>query len=166
MNWLDVVIVLVVVAFVVMAFRAGLVREVVTLLSVIAGIVLGGLFYDNLARDIFVFLDEGTAGAVAFLMIFGCTYLFGQIVAYTLRATVSLLMLGWADRVGGAFFGLLKGLLVVEVLLIILAGYPGLGLDGAVADSAIAPLFVEDVDVVLWILPANFENRVDAFLGG
>jgi uncharacterized membrane protein required for colicin V production len=73
-------------------------------------------------------------------------------------------MLGWANHIGGAFFGLLKGLIVVEVLLIIFAAYPELGLDGSVRGSELAPYFVEDVDWVQWILPGDFDARVDAFL--
>jgi len=40
MNWLDILIVLVIVGFVVTAYTAGLIREVVTLVAAIAGIVI------------------------------------------------------------------------------------------------------------------------------
>jgi membrane protein required for colicin V production len=108
--------------------------------------------------------DSDAADAISFLVLFGAVYLFGQILAYTLKAGASLLMLGWANHIGGAFFGLLKGLIVVEILLIVFAAYPSLGMDGPVAGSELAPLFVEDVDWVQWILPGNFERRVAEFL--
>jgi len=57
-----------------------------------------------------------------------------------------------------------KGLLLVEVLLLVFAAYPGLGLEKAVAGSELAPFFVDDVDVVLTLLPGDFDQRVDAFL--
>ncbi len=122
MNWLDIVIVLVVIGFVITAYMAGLIREVVTLVAAVAGIVVAGLLYDNLAADVLVFMDDADAAeAISFLILAGAVYLFGQIVAIMLSKMASLLMLGWANRAGGAVFGVLKGLLVVQALLIILA---------------------------------------------
>ncbi len=165
MNWLDIAIVAIVAGFVAAAYSAGLIREIITLLSVIAGIIIAGQLYDNLTADLLVFMDDSDAAdAISFLVLFGAVYLFGQILAYTLKAGASLLMLGWANHIGGAFFGLLKGLIVVELLLIVFAAYPELGLDGAVGGSELAPYFVEDVDWVQWVLPGNFDARVDAFL--
>jgi uncharacterized membrane protein required for colicin V production len=73
-------------------------------------------------------------------------------------------MLGWLNHIGGAFFGFIKGALVVEVALLVFAAYPGLGMDGAVEGSGLAPLFVEDVDFVLILLPSDFDDRVAEFL--
>jgi len=165
MNWLDILIVLVIVGLVVMAYTAGLIREVVTLVAAIVGIVIAGVLYDDLAEDVLVFMDdEDAAQAISFLVLAGAVYLFGQIVAIMLKKSASLLMLGWADHIGGAVFGLLKGLLVVQALLIIFAAYPSLELDSAVSGSELAPYFVDDVDILLWVLPDNFDERIDGFL--
>ena len=165
MNWLDFVIIFVLCGFVFAAYRAGLIREVVTLLAVIFGIIIAGTLYDNLAKDVLVFIDNSDAArAVSFLVLFGAVYLFGQIMAYVLKTGASLLMLGSLDKLGGAAFGLLKGLLVVQVLLIVFAAYPSLGLEGAVGGSKIGRYFVDDVSFLLHILPGEFDDRVDAFL--
>jgi len=165
MNWLDFAIILVIIGFVISAYLAGLIREVVTLAAAILGIVIAGVLYDNLAADILVFMDdEDAAQAVSFLILVGAVYLFGQIIAFMLSKAASLLMLGWANHIGGAFFGVLKGLIVVQVLLIVFAAYPTLGLDDAVAGSELAPYFIDDVDVLLWILPDNFDSRIDRFI--
>lgn len=165
MNWLDVLIVLALVGFTVAAYSAGLIREVVTLSAVVIGIVIAGFLYDNLAKDVLVFIDnESAAEAVSFLVLFGAVYLFGQIAAYMLKTGASLLMLGPWDALGGAFFGFIKGLFIVQVLLLVFAGYPSLGLDSAVDNSAVAKYFVDDFSFLLNLLPGNFEDRVDDFL--
>jgi membrane protein required for colicin V production len=165
MNWLDFAIIFVIIGFVVAAYAAGLIREAVTLVAAILGIVVAGLLYDDLAADILVFMnDEDAAQAISFLILVGAVYLFGQIVALMLSRTASLLMLGWADHAGGAVFGFLKGLIVVQALLIVLAAYPSLGMDDAVAGSQLAPYFVDDVDILLWVLPDNFDSRIERFL--
>ena len=165
MNWLDIVIVLVIAFFASSAFRAGLIREVVTLVSVAVGVVVAGLFYDDLARDVLVFIDnEKTALIVGFLVLLGAVYLAGQLIAGMLKQAASLLLLGWADHAGGALFGLIKGLIVVEVLLILLVTYPQLGLKGDIDGSALASVFLDTAPLLLLVLPDEFEQAVDTFV--
>ena len=165
MNWLDVVVIVMLLGFTFAAFRAGLIREVVTLVAVMLGIVIAGALYDDLAKDVLVFIDnEGAAEAVSFLALFGSVYLLGQIGAYILKTGAALLMLGPMDKLGGAVFGFIKGILVVQVLLIVFAAYPSLGLDDAVDNSEIARLFVDDFSFLLNILPGAFDDRIDIFL--
>ncbi len=165
MNWLDVLIIVVLIGFTVAAYRAGLIREIVTLTAVVAGIVIAGTLYDNLARDVLVFIDnESAAEAVSFLVLFGAVYIFGQIAAYMLKTGASLLMLGVWDKLGGIGFGLIKGLLIVQILLLVFAAYPSLGLEGTVEGSELAPYFVDDFSFLLSLLPQAFEDRIDVFL--
>ncbi|MCH7522907.1 MAG: CvpA family protein [Chloroflexi bacterium] len=165
MNWLDIVIVLVIAFFAISAFRTGLIREVVTLVSVAVGVVVAGLFYDDLARDVLVFIDnEKTALIVGFLVLLGAVYLAGQLVAVMLKQAASLLFLGWADHAGGALFGLIKGLIVVEVLLVLLVTFPRLGLKSDIDGSALASVFLDAAPLLLLVLPNEFERAVDAFV--
>lgn len=164
-NWLDLVIILVILGFVIAAYSAGLIREVITLVAVLAGVVIAGVLYDDLAKDVLVFLkDEEAARAIAFLVLFGAVYLFGQVSAYVLKSGAALLMLGWWDHLGGAVFGFFKGIIFVQALLIIFAGYPSLHLDSAVDDSALGRFFLDDISFLLRLLPADFRHRVDEFL--
>jgi len=164
MNWLDILIVLALTWFTFSAFTAGLVREVVTLIATFLAILLAGLFYDNLAQDVLVFIDsEDAAKVIAFLILLGSVFFMGQLVALLLRRFVSLLMLGWADHLAGAGFGFLKGLLIVEILLILFVTFPQLGLDDAIAGSALAPFFLDGIPFLLRVLPGELEAAVDAF---
>jgi membrane protein required for colicin V production len=163
MNWLDIAIVLIVAFFVTTAFSAGLIRELVTLVSVVVGVVVAGLFYNDLARDVLVFIDnKDTADIVAFLVLLGAIYLAGQLIAIMLKQVAAVLLLGWADRIGGAVFGLLKGLVVVEALLIAFVTF-NVGLNNTIENSVLASAFLDAAPVLLTILPDNFERAVDAF---
>lgn len=165
MNWIDLAIVLIIIGFVVTAYSAGLIREVVTIVAVFLGIVIAGLWYEDLAVDVLVFINDADAArAVAFLILLGSVYLLGQIAAYVLKAMASIMMLGWADKLGGAAFGLVKGLIVVQVLVILFAAYPSLGLDEAIDNSVVGSFFVNDASFLLVILPGEFDDRIDEFL--
>src|SRR3989337_2350174 len=150
MNWLDIAIILIVGTFTISAFSSGLIREVVTLLSAIVGVVFAGLFYDDLKRDVLSF--------------FGSALLAGQLIAIMLKQTASLLLLGWADKIGGAAFGFLKGLVVVELLLILFVTYPEIGLQGAIDGSVLASVFLDAIPLLLVLLPDEFQQAVDAFV--
>ena len=163
MNWLDIAIVLIIGAFTISAFSSGLIREVVTLVSAIAGVVFAGLFYDDLKRDLLVFIhDDEAALFFSFLALFGSVYLTGQLVAMMLKRTASLLLLGWADKAGGAAFGFLKGLVLVELFLMFFATFPYLGLEKAIDGSGIAPLFLDNGAALLKLLPGEFNRAVEA----
>ncbi len=165
MNWLDFAIIIFILGFVLSAYSAGLIREAITLAAAIVGIVVAGLLYDDFATEILTFIDDqDTASVVAFLILSGAVYLMGQILAYVLKKAASLMMLGWADHIGGAVFGLFKGLIVVQILLILFAAYPSLKLDRAIHNSQLAPYFIDDVSILLHVLPGEFGDRIDQFL--
>src|SRR3989304_7589879 len=140
MNWLDAVILIALIGFTVAALRAGLIREVVTLVAVVVGVLIAGHYYDDLADDVLLFIKNDKAAKVtAFLSLFGSVALLGQLAAVLMKQAVSILLLGWLDHLAGAAFGLLKGLGLVELFLMFFAPFPSLGLDDAIDGSGIAP---------------------------
>jgi membrane protein required for colicin V production len=163
MNWLDAVILIALIGFTVAAFRAGLIREVVTLVAVVVGVLVAGHYYDDLADDVLLFIKNDKAAKVtAFLTLFGSVALLGQLAAFLLKRAVSMLLLGWLDHLGGGAFGLLKGLVLVELFLIFFATYPYVGLDKAIDGSRIAPLFLDNGPALLKLLPGEFNRAVEA----
>ena len=72
MDWLDLLIVGIVAWMTFRAFSNGLIREAVTLLALLLGIVLAGAFYRQLSADIaFLIEDERARNLVAFLALLG-----------------------------------------------------------------------------------------------
>ena len=168
MYWLDLGIVAVIAWLTYRAFRTGLIREVVTTVALVAGAVLAGHFYGELSADIaFAIEDEQWRDLIAFASIFIGVLVLGQVGALLLRRTASLLLLGAFDRAGGAAFGFLKGLLLVEVLLFAALAFPvSDAVDEAIDDSALAPLFIEQIPVLLELLPPEFEEAADGLSSG
>lgn len=164
MNWLDAAIVIVTAWFTFAAFRAGIIREVVTVIAFVVGVLAAGFYYDDLAENVLLFIDDDTAANVAaFIVLFASVALGGQLAATLLKQMAGLLRLGWLDHLAGAAFGLLKGLILVEVFLILFTTFPYLGLDGTIRGSAIAPLFLDGGPVLLKLLPGEFDDAVEAF---
>src|SRR3989304_4339009 len=106
MNWLDITIILIIRTFTISAFSSGLIREVVTLVSAVAGVVFAGLFYDDLKRDVLVFIhDDEAAPFFSFLAPFGPRYPTRPLSSGSL-APVPVLLLAppeWFQRAVDAF---------------------------------------------------------------
>ena len=164
MNWIDIVIVVVFLFFVVTAFSAGFVREVISMSAALAGVILAGLFYQDVASSLLFSIDnETTANVLGFLIIFLGITLAGQLIAMVVHPVITVLQLGMFDQLLGALFGAVKALLIIEVLLVLFVTYPRYYLYKKINDSQFAPIMVNASKPVVKILPSIFGNKVDAF---
>jgi membrane protein required for colicin V production len=164
MNWLDVVIVATLIWFALTGLSTGLLRESVTFLAALAGVILAGLLYERLANDLLVFnISDRTSKIIAFLSIFAAVFLAGQIGAVLLKRAASMLMLGPFDHTAGLVLGILKGFILIEAALILFALYPIDFLRTAMNGSLLTPFFLEGLPVLLNVLPGEFREAVEQF---
>ncbi len=168
MNWLDAAIILLIIWFTISAFQAGFIRETVTIVGAVLGVVLAGLFYEDLADDVLLFIDNETlARIVAFGILFGTTALAGQMLALVLKPAAKLFQLGVFDQLAGAVFGFAKAMVFVQIFLIVFITYPKWGLDETIDESVfgrVAVRFVDRAPVIVEILPEEFGDQFDAFV--
>jgi membrane protein required for colicin V production len=157
-DWLLLIMVLVSVA---LAFRRGIIKVLFSLAGLITGIVLASWNYGRLAATLHRWVSsEAAAQVIAFLAILiGVTILF-SLAAALLRKTVAAVGLGFADRLLGAGFGLLRGLLLgVAVLMAVSAFVPD---SGWVRKSYLAPYFLAGAHAVSFVVPRGFEEQMAA----
>jgi membrane protein required for colicin V production len=162
LHWIDLLIVGVIAFLTFRAFSNGLIREVVTLGALVAGVFVAGTYYERLSADIaFLISDERTRTLIAFLALFGGMLVLGQLLGLLLRKTAAVLMLGPVDHLGGAVFGFVEAVLLVQVLLFAVAVYPPAnGVAAAVDESRLAPLFLDTVPGAGLALPSEFKDAL------
>lgn len=164
MNWVDALIIVTLLWFTYAAFHAGLIREVITIIGAIAAVALAGLFYEDLAVDVKVGVDdEETARLIAFAVIFGAVVLASQLTALFLKQAASLLLLGLADSIGGALIGFIKGVIFIEIALILGITFTAIGVQEAIDDSSFATYFLDALPFLKAILPGEFKTAIDNF---
>ncbi|MEI6664602.1 MAG: CvpA family protein [Chloroflexota bacterium] len=168
MNWVDLVIAGTIAWSTFSAFRQGLIRVVVSLLSTVLGAVLAGRLYGRLADNIdFLIADSAVRNLVAFVAIFAGLIVLGQIASIFLRTASSVLFLGPMDHLGGAVFGLIQGVLTVELLLFALTTFPAVpGLNSGLEGSTLAPIFIQRIPFFEQLLPVEFRAAIDNFRAG
>ena len=111
MTWVDAAIVVVILFFIVTAFQAGLVREIIAFGAVLAGLVVAGLFYDDIRDSLLSSVDNDTvASAISFLAIFATFAIAGQLLAMVVHPVIQVLQLGMLDQFLGAGFGFVRGM--------------------------------------------------------
>jgi membrane protein required for colicin V production len=163
MHWLDLVIVAVIAWLTFTAFSRGLIREVVTLVALIGGAIVAGAFYDELSANLeFLISDTTTRNLLSFGALLAGILVLGQLVAGAMRKTAHLFMLGPFDHLGGAAFGFVKGIILVEVALIAVSVFPASeAVADAIDESTLAPVFLERAPVAELALPPEFDDALD-----
>lgn len=166
MNWLDGAIIAVIIWFTFSAFQAGFVRESVTVLGAVLGVVLAGLFYQELGDDVLTFIDNDTlARLIAFGIIFGGTALAGQMLALVLKPTIDLLQLGIFDQLAGAVFGFAKAFFFIQIFIIVFVTYPKWNMDDVIEESSFGSLIAQKTTLLVKVLPDEFKLSLDHFIG-
>lgn len=122
----SVVIALIVLFFFIDGIRRGLFRAVFEIAGLIAAFVCGYYFGHRIAEALAGSLRVSQPALLYFFsfVVFIAVVVVFHLVGLVIQKIVSATVLGPVDRIGGAVFGALKGVLVVSLLLVILAWLP------------------------------------------
>ena len=162
MNWLDIIVVVLVLGFGVMGWIHGVIRLSFTLVGGVLAVILAGLFFDDLAPAIPI-SNDGMAELAAFGGIVVVVLVLAIVAAGALKAMLKATMLGWVDNSAGAFVGALLGALAATAFVSAAGVVPSDSARRAVEESLLAKPLVDTFGFVLALLPEEFE-RVKSML--
>ena len=160
-NWLDWILVVVVLVSVVAAAIKGFVRELISLAAVLAGLVIAAVGYERVAS----WFEELTrsrevALAAGFLTLFVGTLLLGALLSALAWRLVRKGELERTDFFLGAVFGLMRGVVVDCVLLMTLVAFALK--PQAVQQSVLAPYVTTGAQVVALVMPKELKEQFRA----
>ena len=155
MNWLDIVIIVVLVASIFIGGKTGLIKSLLSLVGLVAGINLAGRYYLTLAERLTFIPQEKAAHIAAFVIILIGVMVVAALLGWLLTKIISVVMLGWLNGLGGMVFGLVMGALSVSTLLAIWVKF--FGMNQVVSDSGLASLLLNQLPVILALLPPDFD---------
>lgn len=160
MNWLDVVIAIVVILSVVLSIIKGLTRELVSLAAAIVGLLAALWWYPELSRRLEPYASNATvAGFVSFMLIFLAFLILGFVLSKILAGLVKATGMRWFDRILGAAFGLLRGVLIAAVLVLAIVAFaPGKRPIESVAESRLAPSVLQFARVLVALAPHKIKD--------
>jgi membrane protein required for colicin V production len=139
-SWFDIAAFVILVLSGVMAFARGLIREVFSIIALI-GAGIAAIFLAGRVAPLIEGLtpvESGvlawlTGGLLVFLVVFLVLTIIISVVAKTAHQSAEI---GAFDRAGGAFFGVVRGILVVALFLVLMRQVTG---SPAVSPQAVMP---------------------------
>ena len=155
MNWLDVVLLVALVAAVFTGLKQGLIKAVLSLTGLVVGVILASNFYESLGNLLGFIPDENIAGVIAYALILFIVTTIANMLARPLKTITSRVALGWVNYLGGAIFGLTLGAIFWGAILAIWVKFFGTQL---VVESLIAGVLLDKFPLVLALLPSEFDS--------
>jgi len=125
MNYIDIIIVSVMLFFIGKGFIKGFTREVMGLLSFIIAFVVALSQMRTAANILNNYIDNYSISLIAgYVAVFLFIFIVLRIIAGAIHKLLNIASLGWLNRLGGAVFGTLFGGLLITLLVFILSIVP------------------------------------------
>jgi len=145
LGLVDITILVILCFFLLKGIFRGLLREVCSLL----GLVLGGIFAFTFHLPLAQFLQDSFNLSAqlciwgSFLSIFLLVVILFAVIGFVLHRFVKLVFLGGFNRLAGAIFGIIQGVVILAMIILALSSsvVPGT-VRGKIKSSQLAPPFV------------------------
>ena len=139
MNSFDVVVAVILGFCLIRGIFRGLVKEMASIIGVLAGFYAAYTYYPEMAGLLSRWISNTIyLNITSFTVIFCLILLIISVLGVVLKYLLSIVHMGWVDRVSGAGFGVLKGVLIASVMLVTLTAFLPKG-SPLVRDSLLAP---------------------------
>ncbi|MFC1798412.1 CvpA family protein [Thermodesulfobacteriota bacterium] len=162
MNALDMVIIVIVAFCLIRGVFRGLIKELSSIVGVFAGFYAAYTYYGFIAKLLSRWISNvAYLNILSFLIVFSLIFILIGILGIIIKYLMNIAFLGWVDRICGAGFGILKGLLIVSVILIPLTTF--LPKNAAVIkQSVLAPHVTLASEKLIKIVPRDMKRQFDA----
>ena len=163
MNWLDFVLIAVLLCSILMSARKGFSRELVGLAAALFALVLGMWFYGLAGSFMIPYVSSPrVANMIGFLLVVFAVLICGGILGRVLNRFLRTVGLSFLDRLLGAAFGLVRGLLIaIALLTAVLAFGPQVNsktVSSSVLHSRIAPYVLDASHAFVAIAPMELKT--------
>ncbi len=159
MNWLDFVLAVILMLSLVSGYRKGFIRIGIGLIATIAALVFACWFYGTAGTFLLPYVSSRSMANIGgFMLVFLGVIALGALVSRVLAAIFKWAGLSWFDRLLGAAFGVVRGVIVSVVLIMVIVALSPQSPPAAVVNSEIAPYLIEAADVITAIAPKEFKS--------
>ncbi len=139
MNPFDILIIVILGYSLVRGLFRGLVKEISSIIGVLGGFYAAYTYYKHLGNLLSgVIHDVSYLNILSFLIIFCSVLILVSALSVIIKYLLNIAFLGWVDRIGGVFFGVTIGILIVSILFISLTAFLPKG-TAFIKNSILAP---------------------------
>ena len=160
MNWLDFVLLAIIAVSAVVGIFKGLVRQVIGLAAVVAGLILASFYYDRAAALFETFVkNELLSDFFGFLLVFILVLVAGSLLGHLLTKAMKG-PLALVNRLFGAVFGFLKAVLICGIIVFALVSFEIAR--PALETSVLAPACLGVTRAVVNMIPQDLRAKFNA----
>ena len=159
MNPFDILMITILVYGLIRGIFRGLVREFASIVGVLGGFYAAYTYYPHAARLISPWItNKAYLNILSYMAIFSVVVIIVSVLAVVIKYLLNIAYLGWVDRVSGALFGVLKGVLVVSVVFIVLTAFLPQGTP-FIKNAALAPPIATVSEVMAKVLSKDMKDN-------
>ncbi len=116
MNWVDIVLLILLVASLVVGSKKGLIRELMALLVLTTAVILSVNYIDLIAVKVYEQLGGSplVTAIISFVLLLAFIYAIFKLVAMVFYKFANMQKLGKKDQLGGALVGFVRGWVVIS----------------------------------------------------
>ncbi len=159
MNILDILIAVIVGYCLIRGIFRGIIKEVTSIFGVFIGFFVAYNYYPVVAHFLSrLIANESYLNIISFFSVFTVLFLAVGFVGVILKRLFRAVALGWADRILGAIFGLVKAILIISVLLVPLMTFLPQK-SPVMKDSLLAPYFSIISEKIVAVVPTDMKQQ-------
>ena len=159
MNWLDYVLLAIVLGSVIMSFRKGFSREIIGLVASLAALVLGMWFYGLAGSFLMPYLSSPrVANLIGFLLVVFAVLICGGMTGWIVSRFLRTIGLSFFDRLLGAAFGFARGVVIAVALLTAFMAFGPQTVSSSMVNSRFAPYVLDASHTLVAIAPMELKS--------
>ena len=126
MNWIDIVLLVLLVAAIIIGSKKGLVRELMALAALTATVIVSFNYIDIIATKIYAKIGGSplATAILSFVVLLGLVYAVFKLLGIMFYRIANLQKLGKKDQVGGALVGAIRGWVVISFMIFMVFLFP------------------------------------------
>jgi membrane protein required for colicin V production len=119
MNWIDIILLILLVAAVIVGSKKGLIREITALAILAAAVIISVNYIDIIAEKIYSQLGGSplVTAILSFVILLAIIYAIFKLLAMLFYRVANLQKLGRKDQLGGALVGAIRGWMIISFLV-------------------------------------------------
>lgn len=127
MNYIDYIILCIIIIFVLKGLFRGLIVEVIGLVGQLVSVILATKLMSNVSEIIGRNIDSippAVSTIIGFLTVFIAVHMVFQLIAHILQKFVKYTFLGWLEKLAGGMVGFTKGAIITSLFILLITIVP------------------------------------------
>ena len=158
MSLFDIILMVLIGASCIYGITKGFIRDIFSLVAIVCGVIAALVGYPWAAGYLSAIIPAGPpANIVGFALILLSVSIAVSVLGVVISKAIAGADLSVYDRIAGACFGLIEGIVIASVIVVITSVLA----PSAISSSRIAPPLLRGVDAAITLLPSDTRKQID-----